>query len=136
MPDSNNPLDVDDKFRSWSETVPQYGMHPFPVRSFAASLHVGTTVLIERQSFYRLSRFSNATKMLIGRIVSFRNDSTGNVLVSINIFVPFKQTYLNNRILPTNERRLKYVGEVVQTLVKIEVAADDIYDICYLQSRM
>ena len=74
--------------------------------------------------------------MLIGRIVSFRNDSTGNVLVSINIFVPFKQTYLNNRILPTNERRLKYVGEVVQTLVKIEVAADDIYDIYYLQSRM
>ena len=132
MPDSKNTPDLYDQFQCWSETVPQYGMHPFPVKCFAASLHVGTTVLIERQSSCQYSHSCNATKMLVGRIVSFRNDSTGNVLVVINIFVPFQQTHLYNILLPTNERRLKYVCEVVQTLQKIEVLADEIYDICFI----
>jgi hypothetical protein len=119
---------------SWFDTVPHYGRQPFHAPLFSVFLHVGTTVSILPFLNCPPYLLFSKTHLLYGRIINYHHyPSVGEPLLTINLFAPFQQTFLRNK-LSSAPANLEFVTEFVQTSSMIDVTLSQIHDICFMFS--
>ena len=120
-------------YADWDEAFPRYRTNPpFHSLRFKTYIHVGTTVSFIPTTQMHHEWAHNETKLVYGRIVSSNFNGTK---ISLNIFLPFEKTFLNDSLYPISSGNLKCVPELVQTMIKIDIMVNDINDICFIFSH-